>query len=103
MIADETTTASLGAADAMYARLLYASGFTSAAIERTLRVGATVLRFTASAEGWARITPHRPDAVVGVNVPVLVRCPECGARFGEALNRPPRPCPHCGRERLVLL
>lgn len=103
MMADERTRADLSATDHAYARLLYGSGIAVVTIERALRVDARVVKTLARREGWRRATPRRPDAVVGINVPILVRCAECGGTHGEALHRAPRPCPHCGRERLVLL
>lgn len=103
MIAAGTTRADLGEADKVYARLLWTSGVPAPAIERLLCVDPRVVTVTACRERWSRHTPRRPDAVIGVNVPVLVRCEECGAKYGEALHRPRRPCPHCGRDRLVLL
>lgn len=103
MIASETTRALLGDADALYARLLHGSGYGEAAIARVLRVDPVIVAWAAWRDGWVRYTPARPGAVIGVHVPVLIRCDECGGRHGEALHRPPRPCPHCGRERLVLL
>lgn len=85
----------LTAAELEYARLLFSSGYGAIRIADVLGLPYALIANVAERRGWTHRTPVRRTAAIGWRVPVLVRCQDCSARFGEELGKA-RPCPHCG-------